>query len=105
MRKYRGNLVASRDVQGSGVSKPPSNPSRLEGKGHVNDDATSGGEITIRDDSVRSIADHTKTPPSSKSTKVMSSLPGKVMVGKFKKKGMKMTAGQAAACIGMKKRG
>jgi hypothetical protein len=105
--KYRGNLVAAPDIQGSGMSKPPKNLKKLVGPGHLTSDAAvAGGEIVLRDDNIRTPAEDKAPPGPSRSTKVMSSLPGKVMRGKGGKgKGMKMTAAQAAACLGSRKRG
>lgn len=65
MGKYRGNLEEAHDVAGSAGVRPPSDAKALK-----------GGEVSTRDDKVRTKADRTRTPHKGGKGKI-GSLPGK----------------------------
>jgi hypothetical protein len=96
MSKYRGNLTEGADVQGTGVAKPPKGSKALR-----------GGDVITRDDVIRSPADKTKTPASSKKSKFGSStVKGKPFSGRGgvkKGKGRKMSGYEAAAILGKRR--
>lgn len=90
MSKWRGNLTEGGDTPGSGEKRPPSGAK-----------AVKGGEVSMRDDIIRTPADKTRTPPSSKGSK-WASLPGKPITGAKGARGRKtkFTAQDAAAALG-----